>query len=286
LRKVPWLICIVLTLVAGSLACGKGSSSADPLPGWDRLAHGMARVDKLFPKPPVLVEYEGVRDTAYAGRIAEELPVVTRLAGQAVCLGSDDAWAKDPDIYYYEFTAGRLFPSVAVIRRIWAANAEYADKLGKEGKHGEAIRVLILNLSIARQIVHIQPADMISMLCGHGLWQGTWHELGEQFDAAGDHVRAKRAESCAHQSKVYLRSRVMPVTEYGGRRCAAFERQMRRLPKSRRVGFSREKSLEFIREDSLAAKTLIKQWDAEVDTIACKQLIKELEKMSCLVSTH
>jgi hypothetical protein len=286
-KRTTWLMCSILVLAMSALTRARSSTLAPAMSippivpsGTSPLGPFESEADKLFPKPPVMLEYERVFDSLKTGKISEELPKVAILAKQPVYLGSAEAWANDPQVYYEAYTCGRLIPAQAVIRKVWAVNGEYADKLGKEGRRTEAISVLILNLSMAGQIVHIEPSDMASMLSGHGLWQWTWHQLSKQLDVAGDHARAKRAESCAHQAKVYTQLRAAPVIAYGGRRYADFDRRMKRLPKSRRAGFNREKSLEFIHEDSLAAVKLIKQWDTEVDTVACKQLIKELEKMA------
>ena len=58
------------------------------------------------------------------------------------------------------------------------------------------------------------------------------------------------------------------------------EHDSNRLPKSKRREFERRKCMESIQKESAKTQQLTKQWDAEVDTVACKQLVKELQKMA------
>lgn len=284
-RKPVLFVCLLaIVLVAGWAHCEDAIPPellrvfADHM--GRQMASWQAAADKHFPKPPVLIEYERVLDAYYAGRLAEELSNAEKLAAQPVILGSADAWAKDPQIYYEAYQAGRLLPGRAVIRRVWAMNRDYAKQLGDQNQYEEAIKVSMVNLLLAEQIAHIEPHDTSSVLSGLGLWNDTWRSLSEQLDAVGDRARARRAGSCAHQSMVYLRGRAAPVVSASGRRCDAFERELKTVPKSKQEAYARRRQLELIRADAPEDDRLVKLWDAEVDTVAAKQLVKELRKLS------
>lgn len=261
-------------------AAPAGSSSATPV----TKTNSISKADKLFPKPMVLLEYERIaemcRNETYKGeKVREWLPRIEQLARQPLCFASERAWDGDPNEYYSTYVADRLSPALATIRWVWLGDQDYAKSLSAEGRGRDAIAVLVTNLDIARQESHIQPPDMLSLIAGNGLWQSTWDGIGKQLKSMGEESLAARAALCGRQSKLFVSSRVNPVVDAEMRRAAALEREINKLPKSKRKGFERHRLRGIIQEDALKSQQLIKQWDAEVDTVACRQLIKELQNL-------
>lgn len=239
---------------------------------------GGREADKLFPKPPILLEYERIRKAYDAGRVKEELPQVRKLANQPICLGSSKAWADDPNNFYFAYVSGRLIPAMAIIRWVWHGNSDYAKQLGKNGKHSDALAIYALNLAISRQVVHIQPPESTCLLSGHGLWQASWIGIRDELRAVGDRERATQADNVAKQSRSFLVRRIHPVVEQGSRESQELQEKINKLPKSKREKLSRAILLEYLKADQYDWIHLNTLWDMEVDTVACRQLVKELQK--------
>ena len=70
--------------------------------------------------------------------------------------------------------------------------------------------VLITNLSIARQVIYVEPADTIPSIDANMLWRATWSAIGEHLSAPGHANLYGASRKCVERSKQFSKLRKVP----------------------------------------------------------------------------
>ncbi len=267
---------LVLILVSLGGCRGKRQEAVSP---WDVL---VAQADKRWPRPAVLEHYEQLLDMYEDGKGEAALPLLRRLVDEPVRLAPDRAWGADPDTYHWTYLSGRLLPALNLLRTVWAENRDYAAELSKEGRKGEALEALCLNVSLARQMVYVEPtgASGAALIRGTGFWCGTWEALADQLNASGEAKLAEEAASYAARAKAFLQRRVRPWVDKGTHEVEQLQRALAELPDDERSREADQRVLEMMEREELELRRLTELWDVEVDGPDCRRLVDAIEVLA------
>lgn len=269
---------LVLLLVSVSLGgCRKErEEAASP---WDT---AVARADELWPRPAVLGQYEQLLAMYQNGRGEAALPLLRCVVNEPLRLAPDRAWGTDPDTYHWAYVSGRLLPAMKVLRAVWAQNRDYAAKLNKEGRKSDALAALCLNVSLARQIVHIEPTcpSGTPLIGGTGLWCSTWNALHDELIASGQPGLAQQAASCAARAKTFSQRHIRPWVDKGAGEAEQLQGGVVESPDNERDREADRRVLEMMERDQLEVRRLTELWDTEVDGLHCRQLVMAIELLA------
>ncbi len=212
----------------------------------------------------LMKDYNRALELYEAGRLDAGLELVRQLAKRELRFGSER------DI----ITSGHYPPSltsdIVKLRNIWRRNSDYANELSLAGKQMLALQVLLVNLDIANQIVHIQPPETTSIISGAGLWKCTWRSIAKELEALGETNNARTATSCAEAITPFFKRHVEPLLEEE-------ERRIKRLEELKDESAIAKMNKDSLQNSLRESRRLLELWDKEILNAECKQLIKVLE---------
>lgn len=258
-------LCLIMISLLG---CNHVMGQAVPYMPGPKGPYG-ADVDNLYPRGKILREYERALALYKQGRSVEGLKIVRGVASQQLRLAPDSVI--DDEQYYTAFLGGRQNSTLAMMREIWRHNQINATELAKSGKHKQALQVLVTNLKITKQMIHIQPLSLAPAIGGNALWRCTWEDISRELAAVGDTQKAKTAKRHAQKAKQFSSARFAPYIKEQ-------QRGLDELKKIKNATLQKRKLKEIMHSEAKKERKIILLWDKEVCGTDCQKFIPAIEK--------
>ncbi|MCL6520452.1 MAG: hypothetical protein K6T99_11540 [Armatimonadetes bacterium] len=218
---------------------------------------------------PVMQDYTRALELYKAGRIEEGIALVRKLSTRELRLRPESAY-RDYDAFTHYY-ASQVMPAMWTLREIYRRNREHAAELSRTGKQTLALQVLLVNLDIARQIVHAQVPNTLEIINGTALWLCTWKLVAKELEALGDMDSARAATSCSKAARRFVDRHITPVVDKG-------KRHVEQIKKLKDKSAIAKMEKDMLQEDLRDSYRLIELWDKEILSTECKQLIRKLKK--------
>lgn len=265
MKKRSWST--VFLLLAAVLLFGSGCHSNGVKVDKQGDDHGYKR-DSVRELSPVMQDYTRALELYKAGRIEEGIALVRKLSTRELHLRPESAYRDYDTLTHYDFS--QVIPAMRMLREIYRRNKEHANELSRAGKRTLALQVLLVNLNIARQMVHVQVPNTSEIINGTGLWLCTWKLIAKELEALGDMDSARAATSCSKAAKRFVDRHITPVVDEGNRQVEQIEKLKDKSAIAKMVK-------DILQKDLRDSYRLIELWDKEILSTECKQLIRKLE---------
>ncbi|MHB1000165.1 MAG: hypothetical protein ACYC27_13045 [Armatimonadota bacterium] len=228
-----------------------------------------ADADRRWPKSKVLLGYSSALEEYDSGNVEGGIKQVEELVDKPLRIAPDSVIG-DNNLYFDVYMMGRVFPVIENMYDIISKNVEYTSKLVESDKHQEALSILALNLDISRQMIHIKPMEITTIIRGNSEWKITWEQISKVLQKKGDTEGAKLA---LEQNAIAYRFSSQKIRNMMNK----YNQETDPILKKRNWSvkdISSPGKLSTIRVNHQAdLRKLVKDWDKEADTPEARKLI-------------
>lgn len=220
-----------------------------------------AEADEAWPSPQVLAGYERALTLYETGRGATGAALAENLTSHTLRLAPVCATVEPKSASVY--LLGRVVPARSILARVNTENHRYATALWRAGLRTVSVRVIAVNLNMARQVAHTEPAVLDHLIQANEFWSDAWRSMSRALRSISRVEIADEAAACAALAEKFTAGRIEPLVQARHERVKGLSH----TDTVRQYG-------ESIRAELSTAHRLVDEWDARVDTPSCRRILE------------
>lgn len=263
---------LLLTSLGTHASDSPGSRSRSPSPA------AYDKAEALWPPSDVLKDYRRAADLYSAGRPEEGFTILRQAIARPLVLAPVGPVRKSERTGDSTYQMGRLMPTDTALRYLWDDNRKYAESVLTQGDRPRSLQILAVNALSAARVLHAEPHDTLLVIDSGGEWRRTLKRIGEVLWAAGNKSDASIAQDCRLRAKEFMLEQVRPTVDASAAQSDRLVKALDWLPESWGEKCSEVAMPQIINADIAQADRLIRLWDTEVDSPACRRLLRRLSE--------